>query len=328
MRIAILDDYQNAALRLADWSRVSAVGEITVFDDHLVAENALAERLGGFDVIVLMRERTPFPKALLDRLPSLKLLVTTGMRNASIDLATATRNHVVVSGTQPPTPATSAVAELTWALILNLARGVTLHDQQVRSGGWQGSLGQLVRGKTLGVIGLGRIGAEVARLGMAFGLAVVAYSQNLTDERCAEVGVKREPLLRLLEVSDFVTLHLVLSERTRGLINRDGLRAMKSSAYLINTSRAGLVDQAALLEALETKAIAGVGLDVFDTEPLPSDDPFRSIAPTSIVTPHLGYVTEEDYRIFYQRCCEDVEKFLDASPINVLNPDVLTQARP
>jgi phosphoglycerate dehydrogenase-like enzyme len=324
MRLAILDDYQNVALKLADWSAVSAKADITVFDDHVADLDKVAARLAPFDILVAMRERTPFPRALLERLPNLKLLVTTGMRNAAIDLKAATDQGVVVSGTDGGGPYSISTVELTWALILAAARGIPAHDRSVREGGWQLPLGTELHGKTFGVLGLGRLGERVAKIALAFGMHVIAWSQNLTAERCAAVGVRHVGKEELFATADFISIHLILSERTRGLVGAKEIGAMKPSAFLVNTSRGPIVDSAALRQALETGRIRGAGLDVFDTEPLPADDPMRRL-PRSVLSPHLGYVTEDNYRVFYERCAEDVAAWLSGKPVRVLNPEALAQ---
>jgi phosphoglycerate dehydrogenase-like enzyme len=314
-RVAILDDYQDVARRMADWARLPASVEVAVFRDHLDDPGAVAARLADFDVVVAMRERTPFPRTLLERLPRLRLLVTTGMRNAAIDLQAAADRGVLVCGTAGlPYP----TAELTWGLILALFRRIPQEDRATRKGGWQETLGLGLNGKTLGVLGLGTLGSRVARVGRAFEMEVLAWSQNLTAERCAAVGAALTGRDELLARSDVVTLHLVLSDRTRGLIGARELGLMKPAAYLVNTARGPLVDQAALIRALREGTIAGAGLDVFDEEPLPRDHPLRGL-PNTVITPHLGYVTEETYRIFYGQALEDVEAFLRGAPVRVLN---------
>jgi phosphoglycerate dehydrogenase-like enzyme len=316
LRIAVLDDYQDVALRFADWAALPAGSRVHAFRDHLTDENAVAERLADFDVVVAMRERTPFKASLLERLPRLRLLVTTGARNAAIDVAAARARGVVVCGTEGlPYP----TAELTWALILALARHIPAEDRATRAGRWQTSLGVGLRGKTLGVVGLGRLGGQVARIGAAFGMDLVAWSQNLTGERAAEFGARLMARDALLEQADFVTVHLVLGERTRGLLGARELGLMKRSAYLINTSRGPIVDEAALIRALSTNAIAGAGLDVFDEEPLPRGHPFL-VLPNTVLTPHLGYVTEETYRIFYGQALEDIQAYARGQPIRTVPP--------
>ena len=312
-KIAVLDDYQGVALRLAEWERLGA--DVVVLSEPIGDEEAVAERLAEFPVIVAMRERTPFPDSLLRRLPKLELLVTTGMRNAAIDLDAAAESGVVVCGTPSPGHAT---AELTFAMILALARGLVDEVSSVRSGGWQAGLGRDLRGAKLGVVGLGRLGAQIAGFGDAFGMNVIAWSENLTAERAAEVGVQLVDKPTLFADSDFVTVHLRLSPRTRGLIGRSQLARMKPTAYLVNTSRGPIVDSDALLEAVRSGGIAGAAIDVFDEEPLPVDHPYRS-EPNILATPHIGYVTEQTYRIFYEAVVEDIEAWLSGEPVRVLN---------
>jgi phosphoglycerate dehydrogenase-like enzyme len=316
MRVAILDDYQNVARRMADWSALPTGASVQVFQDHLADLAAVATRLAEFEVVVAMRERTPFTRALLERLPRLKLLVTTGMRNASIDVVAAAERGVLVCGTAGlPYP----TAELTWALILGLVRRIPVEDRATREGRWQVSVGEGLNGKTLGVLGLGTLGSRVARVGRAFEMTVLAWSQNLTAARAAEVGAALVSKDELLSRADVVSVHLVLGERTRGLIGARELGLMKPSAYLVNTSRGPIVDEAVLIRALREGRLAGAGLDVFDEEPLPLDHPFRRLA-NVVITPHLGYVTEETYRIFYGQALEDIRAFLRGEPVRVIKP--------
>jgi len=315
VQIAVLDDYQGVALEIADWSEVAKRGQITVFHDTIADQDKLAERLKPFEIVCAMRERTPFRRALLEQLPNLKLLVTTGMRNASIDVAACADRGITVCGTEGlgyPT------AELTWALILAVSRRIPLEDRSMRDGGWQRTLGTGLNEKVLGVIGLGKLGAQVAKVGLAFGMKVIAWSQNLTRERAAEVGVgyvsSKEALITL---SDIITIHLVLSDRTRGLIGKTELELMKPTAYLINTSRGPIVDEAALVDALQGQRIGGAGLDVYDQEPLPVDHRLRTLNNT-VLSPHLGYVTAEGYAVFYTHVVEDVLAYLDGKPVRVI----------
>jgi phosphoglycerate dehydrogenase-like enzyme len=317
-KVAILDDYQGVALSMADWASLGGDVHVQAFRDHLAEERALTYRLEPFDVIVAMRERTPFPKSLLDRLPRLRLLVTTGMRNASIDVDAATGLGVTVCGTEGlgyPT------AELTWGLILAWSRRIPHEDRATRQGRWQTSLGVGLRGKALGVIGLGRLGSQVAAIGRAFGMSVIAWSQNLTPERAAECGAIHVSKDGLLANADVVTIHLQLSERTRGLIDAKALGMMKATALLVNTSRGPIVDERALVAALEQRTIAGAALDVFDEEPLARDHPFWRLENT-VITPHLGYVTLENYQVFYRDAAEDVRAFLNGQAVRVLNPQI------
>ena len=314
---AILDDYQGVALRMADWSAVERVAELRVFREPFADEDALVAAVGDCDVVVAMRERTAFRASGFDRLPRLRLLVTTGMRNAAIDMEVARARGVTVCGTaslgEPP-------AEITWALLLALAKHLVPESVAFRQNGpWQSTVGMDLKGRQLGLLGLGKIGSQVARVGAAFGMDVVAWSQNLTRDRAEAVGVRLAPSkAALLETSDFVSIHLVLSARTRGLLGREDLRRMKPAAYLVNTSRGPIVDEAALIEALRERWIAGAGLDVFDVEPPRPDSPFRSL-PNVLATPHLGYVTEASYRVYYGEAAEDVRAFLDGNPIRVVN---------
>jgi len=315
-RVALLDDYQGVALGMADWKSLPTGTEVVVFKDHLADENALSARLADFDIIMALRERTPFPRTLLERLPKLKLLITAGMRNASIDMKAAAERGVLVCGTSGlPYP----TAELAWGLILSLVRRIPAEDRATREGRWQTSLGLGLNGKTLGVLGLGTLGSRVARVGRALEMKVLAWSQNLTAERAAAEDAMLVAKDDLLARSDFVSIHLVLSERTRGLVGARELGLMKRSAYLVNTSRGPIVDEAALIRALGDGTIAGAGLDVFDEEPLPRDHPFRRL-PNIVITPHLGYVTEETYRIFYGQAVEDIKAYLDGTPLRVLRP--------
>ena len=321
MRVAILDDYQNVALDMADWSAVKAKAELTVFNDHLDALDDQAERLQPFDVIVAMRERTPFPATLFEQLPNLKLLATSGMVNRGIDLAAASAHNVIVSGTQSTGAGT---AELAWGLILSIARNIPGEDRATRDGQWQTGVGVSLHGKTLGVLGLGKLGSRVAAVGLAMGMKVIAWSQNLTAERCAEVGVSLVSKDDLLRTADVISIHVVLSDRTRGLLGRAELSLMKPTAFLINTSRGPIVDEEALIEALQKGTIGGAGLDVYAVEPLPLDHPLRK-APRTVISPHMGYVTDDGYALWFSQCAENVAVWLAGKPpLRVLNPDVLT----
>lgn len=316
LRCAILDDYQEVALKMADWSAVSDQAEVKSFNRHMEQEDELVEAIGDCDIVVIMRERTPFRASLLARLPRLKLLITTGMRNASIDLAAAASHGVTVCGTASKT---EPPVELTWALILGLARHIAPEHHALRTNGpWQSTIGMDLYGKRLGLLGLGKIGSRVARVGQAFGMEVMAWSHNLTKERTEEVGVRLAASKEeLLESSDFVSIHLVLSERTRGLLGTSELQRMRPYAYLINTSRAPIVDRNALIEALQNRWIAGAGIDVFDVEPLSQDDVFRTL-PNVLATPHIGYVSTANYQTYYQDAVEDILAFLSGSPIRLL----------
>jgi phosphoglycerate dehydrogenase-like enzyme len=314
MKIAILDDYQRVARGLADWSRLPAGSELTVFDRHLGDGAELVEALQPFEVLVIMRERTPFPAALLERLPNLRLLVTTGGRNAAIDLEACRARGITVSGTgNVGTPA----AELAWGLILALVKRIPAEDRALRAGAWQTGLTEGLAGKRLGLLGLGKLGTQVARVGLAFGMEVVAWSQNLTAERAAGAGVRRVEKQELFATSDVVSLHLILSDRTRGIVGAGELNAMKPTAWLINTSRAGLVDEPALLAVLREQRIAGAGLDVFPVEPLPAHHPLLTL-PHVVLTPHLGYVTRENYTVFYRDALEDILAWRAGAPVRPL----------
>ncbi|MFJ8472614.1 D-2-hydroxyacid dehydrogenase family protein [Kitasatospora sp. NPDC094011] len=316
LRCAVLDDFQGVATSYADWSPVADRVELTVFREHHRSEDELAAALAEFDIVVTLRERVPFPATLFARLPRLRLLVASGMRNSVIDLAAAAAHGVTVCGTAssgtPP-------VELTWALLLGLARGLVQESTALREGGpWQSTVGADLHGRTLGLLGLGRIGGLVARVGLAFGMDVLAWSRSLTDGRAAEAGVRRAvDKEELLRESDFVSIHLASNADTRGLIGAAELALMKPGAYLVNTSRAAIVDQDALLAALTAGRIAGAALDVFDTEPLPADHPLRR-APRLLATPHLGYVSQDNYRRYFGEAVEDIAAFLKGEPIRRL----------
>jgi len=311
--IAVLDDYQQVAAACADWERIPDA-EVTFFADHLDGLDGVAERLQGFDIIGIMRERTPFPAALLERLPNLRLLVTTGRHNAAVDVAAATALGITVCGTPSPGHPT---AELAFGLILDLARGVTDHVVSVREGSWQVGLGRDLRGATLGLLGLGNLGSRVAGFGLAFGMQVFAWSENLTGERAAEVGVRAVSKEELFARSDFVSVHLRLGPRTVGLVGAAELALMKPDAYLVNTSRAAIVDEDALVAALEEGRIAGAALDVFAREPLPATHRLRS-TPRLLTTPHIGYVTRETYQVFFAGMVEAILAFLEGEPVGVI----------
>ncbi|MFG3117313.1 D-2-hydroxyacid dehydrogenase family protein [Streptomyces sp. NPDC048197] len=317
LRCAVLDDYQDVALSVADWSPLAGTVEVRTLREPFRSEDEVVAAVGDCEMVVAMRERTPFPASLLGRLPRLRLLITSGMRNAAIDLAAAARLGITVCGTasntEPP-------VELTWALILGLARNVVTENTAMRAGGpWQSTLGADLHGRTLGLLGLGKIGSRVARIGLAFGMDVVAWSRNLTAERAAEVGVRAAAdKEELLEAADFVSVHLVLGDRTRGLLGADELRRMRPTSYLVNTSRAAIVDQEALVRALRGNWIAGAGLDVFDQEPLPAGHPLRTL-PNVLALPHLGYVTRRNYEGYFQQAVEDITAFLAGTPVRQLN---------
>ncbi len=316
LKCVILDDYQNVAQTMADWSTLEGSVDIFSLTEHIDDESQLAEKIGDCDIVVIMRERTPFTASLFARLPKLKLLITSGMRNASIDLKAASAQGVTVcgtaSGSEPP-------MELTWALILGLARHVVQENNAFRqSGPWQSSVGMTLSGKRLGLLGLGKIGGRMAQVANAFGMQVSAWSPNLTAERAQECGARlAESKEALLKESDIVSIHLVLGERSRGLIGRDELNMMKPSALLINTSRAAIINQNALIDALRENRIAGAGLDVFDIEPLPKEHPLRTL-PNVLATPHLGYVADSNYRGYFEGAVEDIQAFLAGAPVRQL----------
>jgi len=309
MKVAILDDYQDVALRLADWSAVRRRAEITVFNDHLADPAAVVERLRPFDVVCVMRERTPLSRDILQQLPRLKLIASTGLRNASIDMRAAAERGIVVTATGYESTPT---IELSWALILASARHLAREAASVRDGGWQTRIGTNLRGKCLGVIGLGNIGKEVARIALAFGMTVIAWSQNLTREIASAAGATLVDKEALFRQADIVTIHLILSRRTSGLVGAAELALMKPTAWLINTSRGPIVDQAALIETLQARRIAGAALDVFDVEPLPADHPFRRLD-NVLATPHIGYVTQELYRTFYGDAAASIAAWLESN---------------
>lgn len=315
MKLAILDDYQNAALGAANWSALGDGIAITTFNRHLGHdEEAIAAALAPFDIVVAMRERTRFSSGVIKRLPNLKLLVTTGMRNAAIDLDAARARGIVVSGTgMLPYPA----AEHAVALILALFKKISQEDRLMHEGGWQGHVSDSLNGKTLGLLGLGKLGARVARVGLALEMEVIAWSQNLTAERCANVGATLVAKDALFRQSDVVSIHLVLSERTRGLVGATELALMKPTAYLVNTSRGPIVEEAALVEALRKRSIAGAGLDVYDSEPLAADHPLRALD-NAVLTGHTGYVVKELYEKAYGEAVEDIAAWLKGSPIRLL----------
>ena len=318
MKLAILDDYQNAALGSADWSALGDEFEITVFDKHLGwDEDAIAAALSPFDVLVCMRERTRFPASQLAKLPNLKHLVTTGMRNLAIDMDQARAQGITVSGTQMlPYPA----AEHAMALIMDLYKKISKESAVMRSGGWQAFVSEGMNGKTLGILGLGKLGARVAKFGLALEMDVIAWSQNLTNERCAEVGVRKVSKDELFQQSDVISIHLILSDRSRGLVSAPELAQMKESAYLVNTSRGPIVDEAALIDALNSGSIAGAGLDVFDVEPMTPDHPLRSIE-SAVLTGHTGYVVQELYDIVYAQAVENIKGWRAGDAVRVLNAE-------
>ena len=306
-KIAVLDDYQNVALESADWSVLSGRADITAFQDHLDDTDAVIERLLPFDIICVMRERTPLPREVIVRLPNLKLIASTGAVNASIDVVAATDRGIVVSHTGYRSDPT---IDLTWALILASARNIVAESNSLRSGGWQRTVGTELRGKTLAVLGLGRVGSGVARIGRAFGMVLIAWSQNMTPEAAQAAGAVLVSKDKLFEQADILTIHLVLSGRTRNLVGSVELAMMKPTARLINTSRGPIVDEQALISAVRNKQIAGAAIDVFDIEPLPASHPFRTLD-TVLATPHIGYVSQELYRTFYEDSVSNIRKWLD-----------------
>ena len=310
INVAILDDYQNVALQMADWSLLQGRATTTVFNDHVSDPDLLVERLIPFDVVCVMRERTPLPRAILERLPRLKLIASTAIRNASIDTNAADALGIAVAITGYDSKPT---IELTWALILASARHIASENASLRGGGWQQAIGDTLAGKTLAVLGLGNIGAEVARIGLGFGMRVVAWSQNLVAERAAAAGAQLVSKSELFQQADILTIHLVLSRRSRGLVGRDELALMKPTARLVNTSRGPIIDEAALIEALQQRRIAGAALDVFNEEPLPGDHPFRSLD-NVLATPHIGYVSRSLYETFYRDTVDNIRAWLDGAP--------------
>lgn len=318
-RVAILDDYQNVARKMADWSALDTDAELQFFQDHIFDEDALGARLKDFEIVLAMRERTPFPKTLLERLPNLKLLITTGMGNASFDLGAATRLGILVCGTSG---SLSSTTELTWGLILALMRNIPREDAATRAGKWQVMIGEGLARKNLGILGLGRIGGRMAEIGLAFRMTVLAWSENLTPERAQQCGARLVSKDELLSESDVLTIHVRLSDRTRGLLGARELAMMKPAAFLINTSRGPIVDEPALIDVLRRNAIAGAGLDVFDREPLALDHPLRALENT-LISPHMGYVTTGSYRTMFSHAVEDIEAFLAGNPLRVLNESVL-----
>ena len=307
-RIAVLDDYQDVATKMADWSPLERRAELTVFRDHLAGADEVVARLLPFEAVCVMRERTPLSRAILERLPNLKMIASTGPRNASIDVEAAKERGVTVAHTRYSSTST---IEMTWALLLASARHLVIEADDVRAGGWQRTVGSNFHGKTLGVLGLGNIGSEVAKVGRAFGMNVIAWSQNLTADKAEALGARHVAKEELFASSDYVTVHLVLSQRTRGLVGAAELGAMKKTARLVNTSRGPIVDEAALVEVLRGERIAGAALDTFDVDPLPKDHPFRTLK-NALTTPHIGYVTEDLYRVFYEDSVKNLVSWLDA----------------
>lgn len=324
MRIALLDDYQNVALEYADWKRLPEGVQVQNFTEVIGGEDALAEALAPFQVVMALRERSLFSRALLGRLPELRLLATAGMRNAAIDMEAATELGIIVSGT---TGRVGSTMELSWALILAAARHLPAECANMREGAWQQTVGLDLAGKTLGLLGLGNIGSQMVPVAKAFGMRTIAWSQNLTAEAAAKAGAERVEKDELLRTADLVSIHLKLSERSTGLLGRRELALMKPTAWLVNTSRGPIVEEAALLEALRTGSIAGAALDTFDVEPLPPLHPLRELD-NVVLTPHIGYVTQDVYKRFYGDTLANIEAYLAGKPDRVLNPDVLGHERP
>jgi len=317
-RCAILDDYQNIALKAADWSPVAKDLDIKVFTQPLGSQDQVIKALADFEIVCGMRERTPFPRAVISALPKLKLLITTGARNASFDLAAAKDHNVTVCGTPGfgnPT------AGLTIGLMLELTRRIGFENARMKAGEpWQITIGPDLEGHTLGVIGLGKLGARVAKTAQALGMKVIAWSQNLTADKCREAGVEYAAKDDLFRQADFVSIHVILSQRTRGLVGAKELGLMKPNAYLVNTSRGPIVDEAPLIAALKDKRIAGAALDVFDVEPLPLDHPFRKMD-NVVLTPHLGYVSMQNYQAYFKGVVEDIRGWLDGKPVRAMSAD-------
>jgi phosphoglycerate dehydrogenase-like enzyme len=322
LKLAILDDYQGTAKYLGDWSSLPPGTNVQFFQDHIANEDKLVERLKDFDMVMGMRERTPFTRSILSRLPKLRLLMTTGLRNASFDMEAASDMGIPVCGASG---AGEGPTELTWGLILSLLRHIHEEDKRSREGSWGTTVGVGLKGKTLGLIGLGHIGSLVAKVGKAFDMNIIAWSQNMTAQRAKECDATLVDKETLFRESDVVSVHLVLSDRSRGLVGAAELELMKSTAFLVNISRGPIVDEKALIDVLERKAIAGAALDTFDVEPLPLNHPLFK-TPNTLICPHLGYVTEEGYRAFYAGVIENVRAFLSGEPIRVINEAVLTSA--
>ena len=313
VKIGILDDFQDVTRKIADWGRLPPHAAVTIFNRHFEGEE-LIRQIALFDVLVITRERTPMTRAVIERLPNLKLLVTAGWRNLGIDMAACRERGILVCGTEA---GSSPTAELAWGLILAAARHIAKEDHALRTGQWQSTIGFSLKDKTLGILGLGRLGAQMARIGNAFGMKIIAWSQNLTAERAAEAGATRVDKSELFALSDVLTIHLLLSDRTRGLVGRDEIALMKKSAILVNTARAAIVDESALIDALTAGKIAGAGLDVYSREPVPPDAPILA-APNTVLTPHLGYVTQETYGIYFPQALEVIEAWLSGAPIRII----------
>lgn len=317
LRVAVLDDFQRVAEEVADWSRLRDSAEVTFFHDHVDDLHKLVNRLRSYDVVVAMRERTPFPGDVLRRLPELRLLVATGMHHSTIDFEAANESGITVCGTESSQGAVTTI-ELTWGLILGLARRIAEEDRAIRNGGWQVGLGSMLGGKTLGIVGVGNLGSLLPPVGRALGMRIVAWSVNLTDERAAEIGAERLDHDEFFATSDVISVHLKLGPRSRGYVGPAEFALMKPTALLINTSRGPVVDEAALIDALQSRRIAGAALDVYDREPLPTDHPLRSL-PNTLLTPHIGYATVDTYRVYYGQAIDDILAFVAGEPVRVLN---------
>lgn len=320
VRVAILDDYLDCALKVADWSALAGRAEITVFDTAFADEAAAAAALRPYDVICTMRERTPFPRTLIEALPELRLITMTGARNPSLDIAAANERGIAVVTTSTGGTGSLATVELAWGLIIALARHLPEHVASMRDGGWQRQLGFALNGRTLGLVGLGKLGSRMVPIGKAMGMDVIAWSPNLTEERAAAAGARCVGMDELFATADVVSIHMVLGERTRGLVGDAQFARMKPGALLINTSRGPLVDEAALIRALEDGRLGGAGIDVFDREPLPADHPLRTTR-NAMLTPHLGYTVEENIGRFYQDTVENIEAWLDGRLLRPVSPD-------
>ena len=314
MRVAVLDDYQHVATTMADWTLLPGDVTVTVFTDHQPSPDALAERLKGYEIVCIMRERTAFTREVFEKLPDMKLLVTTGMRNASVDMQAAADHSVTVCGTSG---SSSATPELAFGLALSLARNIPNENNAMRQGNWQMTVGQGMQGRTMGLLGLGNLGTKVAKYAQAFEMETIAWSQNLTAEAAAAKGVRRVEKDELFQQSDFISVHLVLSDRSRGIVGERELSLMKPTAHIINTSRGPIIDEEALAEALRNGTIAGAGIDTYSVEPVAKTNPFLDLRNT-VLTPHLGYVTEETYHIFYGQTVENIAAWLKGEPVRVI----------
>ena len=321
LNMVILDDYQNFFEKMKDDNRLPSIINLSIFKKHFVTPSDLIDQIKNFDIVVGIRERTRFPKSVITKLPNLRLLITTGAANASFDLESATNNSIVVSGTPG---AGEGPVDLTWGLIISLVRGIHTENLLVRKGKWGTIIGPSLTGKTLGLLGLGHIGKLVAKIGLAFGMNVISWSENLTAEIAAEYGVTYVNKETLCRQSDILSIHTKLSDRTKNLIGSKEISLMKDNAYIINTSRGPIIEEGALIDALNSKKIAGAGIDTFDIEPLPKDHPLLS-TPNTLITPHIGYVTNEAYEAYYDGIIENVITFLNNNPVRVLNPDVLNK---